>query len=239
MKVGDLLMLSRKDKYKLAREQGFTSKEAGKLRSYSDKHFNNELAKKRRRDNYKYARDRGLTAKEASSVRNAKNQETLERNIETIILNKSQLYLVVVYKDITENTDAGYINRYKGMLKGKVNRNTLVVNTLDSLLNPESIGELGNYEMSVFDKEEVNSYIQLKHMELYRPIYKGQGKNLKNLESLCAMMMALLYENWRKFAFIMDLVKNLRMLDNKKARQNARIIEKEYLEFIENQKKRR
>lgn len=232
--------MDRKTKYDLAKKYGATTKQARAMRSYGKQRFNNELKalerqKKKQqknqqiRENYKRLRDEGFSREEANKYKGSKT-ETVERHIQEKRNSLARLYLCIVYKDITEESDTEYLDNYKRMMKTKVSRNSLVVNTVETLLNPKSIGELGLHEMGVVEKSEINNYLQVKGYSGFRRVYVGQGKNLKALESVIAMMMSLLYENWRKYNFIMDLVKNLNKLDNTKAHQNARIIEKEYLQ---------
>lgn len=228
--------MDRKQKYDIAKKYGATTKQARAMRSYGEKRFKQELKalerqkkNQQRKENYNRLRQEGFSREEANKYKGGK-PETVERHIQEKRNRLARLYLCIVYKDITEESDTEYLENYKGMMKRKTSRNSLVVNTVEMLLNPQSMGELGTYEMDIMDKEEVNTYMRIKGHEGFKRLYVGQGKNLKTLESIIAMAMSLLYENWRKYSFIMDLVKNLNMLDNTKAHQNARIIEKEYLE---------
>lgn len=226
----------KKQRYKKLREVGFSVEEASRIRGWKEekylealeiqgKHFkklkrniarNKKLAERR-----KILKEYGYSSKDIQKLQHKGN--AFFSNLRSI---KEDLYLVVLYKDITENTDAEYMLSYKEMGK-KLSSKVLVSNIISALNNPNSIGELGDYLIEV--TKEPDEYIKFKSIQHYIPAYRGKGKYLQPLLTLINNMMSLLYEPWRKDIFVADLLENLRNLDNKKAWENADTIEEKFM----------
>ncbi|HBG2429434.1 TPA: hypothetical protein KPK59_003673 [Clostridioides difficile] len=217
----------RKARYKELRELGYTREEAQRIRGWNSNNYNKEVKKAKRRidlqNKRKLLKELGYDSKDINKL-----QHRGKSFFETLKDNAKQLYLISFYKDITDNTDAEYFYTYK-RIAGRMSQETLIDNINYAIKIPVGVGELGNYSIMVVKKEQVQNAISLKNKEGYLKAYGGYGEKLKSILAHLNIMMSCLYEPWRKWSYIYDFVEHLKNLDNKKAKDNALLLEKLFL----------
>lgn len=212
---------------------GFNRTEAHKLKSRSDDKISKTIDKKKRSD----ARARLLKDKFDRLIASGFDEAAANRlkrkswpSIEEEIKKKETGYLslFIGYKDKTEWTSADEIQAFKARYKRKGGTIEQTAATVQGWLNnDESFGFLGDYRMQVTeDAKRTRNY---QYALGYQQMYLGKGQNLKTLMNLIEIMMVLLYTPDEKDGFIVDLVENLRMLDNNAALKNADYIERTLL----------
>jgi hypothetical protein len=183
-------------------------------------------AKKDARNEVLRSRREALRAAGYSNKEISKLQFRSQKSIDELVRLRQDWYLVVGYKDITEETDSEALYTMKEMNK-RQSRKTLINSILGWLEAGENQGYIGGYKMMVTD--DVNSAHALLAGQGYLNAYTGQGKYLNPLLTLIDNMMFLVYTMDQKDAFIAELVENLRYLPYPEAHKNADIIEKEFL----------
>lgn len=214
-------------------QAGFTRTEAHKLKSQGDDRLSKAIDKKKKQA----SRARLLQEKFERLLASGFDEDTANRlkrkswgSIEQEIKTKQggTLTLFVGYKDKTEWTSPDEIQAFKARYKrrgGTIDQSAQTINGW--LNNDESFGFLGDYRMQVTeDANRTRSYLNRLG---YQQMYLGKGRSLKTLVNLIELMMVLLYTPDEKDAFIVDLVENLRQLDNEDAQRNADYLEKTFL----------
>lgn len=212
---------------------GFNRTEAHKLKSRSDDRINQTIDKRKRSD----ARKRLLEEKFKRLIESGFDETAANRlkrkswgSIEEEIKKKESglLSLFIGYKDKTEWTSSDEIQAFKSRYKRKGGTIEQTAQAVQGWLNnDESFGFLGDYRMQV--TEDANRTRSYQYALGYQQMYLGKGRNLKVLMNLIEIMMVLLYTPDEKDGFIVDLVENLRLLDNKAAQKNADYIERTLL----------
>ncbi|PED82305.1 cytoplasmic protein [Bacillus pseudomycoides] len=204
-------------------ERKYTKKQIKQLKS----HDRAKLVKKekeniRKRDNYQLFRSLGFSSKESNRMKNWSQSRI------TDFLNEySTQYLLVVYKDVTEETDSEALDiiKYRTKRRSRKSIETSILGWLDQDINQ---GYIGGYKMETGNKEEIAFHQKAFHFQKYLQAYYGQGKQLKPLLNLLENMMVLLYTVDDKDDFVEDLVSNLRDLPYPEAHANAEYIEENF-----------
>lgn len=202
---------------------GFSRKQTSKLKGIErQKVYKHEIDKKRKRDNYQMFRSLGFDSKESNRMKGWKSSR-----IESFLKEFHSKYLLVVYKDVTEETDSEALYLIKNRTKKRSTRSikASIKGWLSAGMNQ---GYIGGYEMEVGNKEEIAFHQKAYHFRKYLQAYHGQGKQLKPLLNLLENMMVLLYTAEDKDQFLYDLIENLRRLPYPEAHANADYIEREF-----------
>ncbi|AAP12348.1 MULTISPECIES: hypothetical protein [Bacillus] len=205
------------------KQLGYSSKQISKLQgSTRQKVYKHEIEKKRKRDNYHMFRSLGFDSKESNRMKSWKPSR-----IESFLSEFNSKYLLVVYKDVTEETDSEALYLIKNRTK-KRSTSSIKASIKGWLRAGMNQGYIGGYEMEVGNKEEIAFHQRAYHFRKYLQAYHGQGKQLKPLLNLLENMMVLLYTVEDKDEFVLDLIKNLRRLPYPEAHANADYIEEEF-----------
>lgn len=202
---------------------GYSEKEQRSIRGRERvKVVKKEREKKRKRDNYQHFRSLGFNSKEANRMKSWS-----QSRIDTFLKEFHSKYLLVVYKDVTEETDSEALFTIKNRTKRRSKKSvvTSIKGWLDMDMNQ---GYIGGYEMRTGNKEEISFHMKAYHYRKFLQAYHGQGLHLKPLLNLLENMMVLLYTVDDKDDFVEDLVNNLRDLPYPQAHANATYIEKEF-----------
>lgn len=204
---------------------GYSEKEQRSIRGQErEKLVKKEQANKIKRENYQHFRSLGFNSKEANRMKSWSASR-----IETFLKEFHSKYLLVVYKDVTEETDSESLYTIKNRTKKRSTKS--VVTSIKGWLDVGSNqGYIGGYEMRTGNKEEIAFHMKAYHYRKFLQAYHGQGLHLKPLLNLIENMMVLLYTMEKKDEFIEDLVSNLRDLPYPQAHANANYIEQEFME---------
>ncbi len=182
------------------------------------KQARNDLLRQRR----EALREAGYSKDQIRSMQ-YKAQQTIEKAIRI----REHWYLVVGYKDLTEETDSESLLAMKEMNKNR-SRKAIINSILGWLEAGENQGYIGGYKMLI--TKDLESAYHLLSVEGYLIAYKGQGKYLQPLLSLIDNMMFLVYTMDQKDQFIQELTTNLRLLPYPEASANADAIDREFME---------
>ncbi|HDR7311489.1 TPA: cytoplasmic protein [Bacillus cytotoxicus] len=213
----------RKQEDRFLESIGFAKKEIRSLTGQRrNKVVKNEKQKKVKRDRYQLFRSLGFNSKEANKMKSW-SQSRIDRFLEEF----HSKYLLIVYKDVTEETDSESLHFIKSRTKRR-SSNSLVKSIKGWLELDINQGYIGGYQMQVGNKDEIAFHQYAYKQQKYLQAYLGQGIHLKPLLNILENMMVLLYTVEEKDEFVDDLVKNLRKLPYKKAHQNADYIEEEF-----------
>lgn len=213
-------------RYQIARELGFDTKTASKMRNWSDVRFN-ETTKRREKNNKRNEQLRqrreslvqaGYTPQEARKLQ-YKSKATIDKAIEE--KQRGSGILVVGYKEVTDYATGEELYQVKQQNKKK-SKNQMVQSIMAWLQLDSGSGYIGQYDINIYtDIKEASRYLSTVGMSI---AYKGYGEYLQPLIALCENMMYLLYLPDDKNAFIMELSDNLEMIGSENARKNARYL---------------
>lgn len=222
------------DIQRMLERSGYTKKAAAKLsksisdvgahkkeKKYQDKSRKTARDRMRR---YNAAKVEGFTSKEAQTLASSqrKYEEALLERRGEYEREHTPIWLLTFYKDKTENTDGEMLYDMKQRSKRRKTKDT--IQSIQGWLEMTSnFGYIGQAIVQVTDNP--NSLKRYYSQFGYLNSYEGQGKNLKPLLDEIERMMVLLYTLDDKDEFILDLIKNLRLLPFKKAQENADYIE--------------
>ncbi|ACB54903.1 genome terminal protein [Bacillus phage AP50] len=182
-----------------------------------------ETYKKKKRDKYHQARSMGFGSKEANKMSSWSDSRFIK-----YIEEFNSYYMIVMYKDVTEETDSEALHMIKNHTKRRSTSNLL--RSIKGWLSVDkNQGYIGGYEIQVGKKDEIDFHLYAYKQRKYLQAYRGQGLQLKPLLNLLENMMVLLYMVEAKDQFVEDLCTNLRKLPYEQAHINANYIEEEFI----------
>lgn len=181
-----------------------------------------EAYKKKKRDKYKQARSMGFGSKEANKMSSWSDSRFIK-----YIEEFNSYYMIVMYKDVTEETDSEALHMIKNQTKRRGTSN--LIRSIKGWLDVDTNqGFIGGYEIQVGKKDVIDFHLHAYKQRKFLQAYRGQGLQLKPLLNLIENMMVLLYTVEDKDSFVDDICTNLRMLPYEKAHENADYIEEEF-----------
>lgn len=215
--------IAKKKDLRFLESVGYSNKQARKIKTTERvKIVKKESDNKRKRDNYQTFRKLGFSSKESNRMKSWSDSR-----IKQFLKEFYSMSLLVVYKDVTEETDSEALYIIKNRTKRR-SRKSIETSILGWLHQDFNQGYIGGYEMQVGNAEQINFHKHVYRQRKYLQAYHGQGDKLKPLLNLIENMMVLLYTVDDKDDFIEDLVTNLRRLPYPNAHANAKYIEKNY-----------
>ncbi|MGG1343889.1 cytoplasmic protein [Bacillus toyonensis] len=182
-----------------------------------------ETVKKRKRDKYHSLRSQGFSSKEASKM-----SSWSDKRLTDYLKQLSSYYLIVAYKDVTEETDSEALYQIKQ--RNKRRSRSSIENSIRGWLSEDrNQGFIGGYEMAVVREDGLSFMHHSYRARKFLIAYQGQGLHLKPLLNLIEEMMVLLYTVEDKDSFVAELVTNLYQLPYEKAHANADYIRENYM----------
>jgi hypothetical protein len=206
-----------------------TIQETEKLAKDIQKQQRKEALSVRSKRLYNQLIKEGVPPKEAAKLKTSQKRvdeylsQRRQRYVEERLIQTTPAYLVVGYKDVTEETDneAWFFMKQSSKTRSTSKLEQSIIGWLSSA---ENQGFIGGYDMKItYDLHQDVSFLESKG---YVIAYKGQGLYYKPLLALVNHMGFMLYTVEDKDEFLRDLIEHLRMLPYEKAHENADKLEK-------------